>query len=1285
VAETNDGFYAVVNNEARLRALDILHLPLVYENPQSMRILDIIARSREKGCWSYSMCSALKIDAKQLFHQSNVLVEFKVIQRLSNVPIPRHLKAHTNATHSSFFILSKFSRANNDPDISDVMDPAHSTDHVRSLILTLLREAGGVMIAPSLRIAVVSQGGFTSKQFRKGREKLIANRKVEMFLIPKTDAMEDEDEEDLESDEKIDLSKYVHAIRILDASDVPEEIKQEEELGTPAESEPEETVSGSIKSYLIANLLRSRFSFREAIMLIIGSGGSAGVTTKDITTLTGIGGKEVLKAMELIRLSDQVETTWRNEGKKKFIVYKLRAPRPSIKTDEDEEPLIRPGGKTPRSSKGYVTDQTVRRSSIALEIVTSRLALSLIDLGRAIEAHEAAIGIGIPGAQIDRRTLKKICQLAKIPLVEKGESASSKLIIAYDASQLSPEEAMRRVDRPVGITPKSTTPTEKSIKPSLLTPSSISSAVETPTTRRMNISELVSRGRLAALAVFGKVTKTSAPTFQKAQMYGLIRGGGDMHRSKLLHQYLLTVFHPGSAVGLAAMVESMPLVLFLQAIGCGSEHAFIDKFISCTDADLEVKIRDLPSEVLSHLRRSVPSSLASTSPEKQLSKALVLLVRIGLVRVERSGNQIIYLIQSEGGGVMGDLTMNRVTFDSPEAVEEFWKSLYRACMQWRESRGAGVYPPGLPHQLFKIPQWKCRIQVTLAQRRDLEAALRNFIQRADVEGYLIIDGSNEEIVRLAAHTKLDIGSILKALGRLHKLLFPQTSEKLLFASVHQARFSCPHCGQIFFQITSMNRHFETIHPRLPIPTNVQEFTRPEYLSAISKLRSLPKQVDSGQRRRRRRRDRRRTVEKQDTGISVSENRELAKIMRLACDLLDVPLRAPSEFDSSHLVWSVASELLGTSVELARIRLSGVTVESRIRTIKAEPVSPAAETLARLSVVQKLLDTDSVVFESLCRANGVDSQSIDQILLKWHSEGFLVIEKKNVRIQQISYSLSRQARVDMFGKFGDVDRLIHVIEHRNMVKEGSFGEELESVENACLIDRILLAELECEFEELTVDTSGDQEDEDEDDFKGIRRHLELAGSVSLDRVSIFNNPCSNEENPVGIFLQQVGKMHASSLSYVWRPTERQIGMDVEQSSSPETSQRIWNTAKEFNYHEWPVLVNRPKKRENNAFLDALFNVSPMMYFGFAPEAPHETVPLASWSSIDGDVRAHMLADMLLHVLCLVHTNPGISIDIIREKMRLVPAREIELLVSVWQHAGIMSIDAGELLVKPLHQW
>ncbi len=72
-------------------------------------------------------------------------------------------------------------------------------------------------------------------------------------------------------------------------------------------------------------------------------------------------------------------------------------------------------------------------------------------------------------------------------------------------------------------------------------------------------------------------------------------------------------------------------------------------------------------------------------------------------------------------------------------------------------------------------------------------------------------------------------------------------------------------------------------------------------------------------------------------------------------------------------------------------------------------------------------------------------------------------------------------------------------------------------------------------------------------------------------------------------------------------------------------------------------------------------------------------------MDGDVRANILADLLLHIVFIAFSCPGISAVKIKERMRLLPLSEVELLVSVWQDAGVLSDNIEELFLTPLYIW
>jgi hypothetical protein len=1302
----SNGNLVLNDEELRLMVLGVAHLPIVSENTQVMRILELIARSREKGCWSYSMCSTLRIDSKQLFHLSNLLVSFNIIQRFSNVPIPRSLKNHTAATHSSFFILSRFSLGGTDPDVIDVVDPSHSTENVCSLILSLLKEAGGVMAASALRAAVVNQGGFTSKQCRRGKMKLAASNRIETFFLPKSDnqsvELGDDEEESDNEESKFDKSQFVQVVRLLDGTEIPKpevvqdiEMKTEDDVSqTPVESEPEETANQEgfdSKLALIRNLLRSKLSFRESVLAIIAASGTNGVTTREISRLTGVGLKEIIKSMDLVRAADEVDAVWRNEGRKKYIIFKAKnvsAAPPVIATDEASlAPVAMPGGRTPKSSKGYVTDRTVKRSEIAAEIVASRIALSLADLGRAVEAYEQSKGYGL-GSQIDRRTLKKMCELARIPLVEKGEVHSSKLVIAYDPKQIDGEEAMRRVDRPIGMTPKAESSRTLTIKPSLLTPSSVSSQ-EIKERRRWTISEVLSKGRLAALAVFGKAVadKSAVASFQQAEMYGFIKGGGDVFKAKLLHQYLLNCFGPGASVSVQAMVRSLPLVLFLQVIGCGRPHAYIDAFISSSVASVDVIFSQLDQDVQQHLRSSVPSPTAQNStPEKQMSRGIALLVKLGLLRYERN----MYHVQSEGGGVIGeDIEMDRISFDSVATVEEYWKNLHRLCMEFRKKHGTNVAPAGVPLPLFRNKQWTCKIQVTLAQRRELETLLRLLIEKAREAGHtaddpLVIDASNDDVARVSGRCKLDPGAGLKILKRLHGMSNDLNRDKVVFASMQFARFSCPQCGQLFFQTVAIKRHFETVHAGIKAPENLEEFTRPEYLGAIQRLRTQRK----GKRDKRKERLRRRRRGTEARHMS-SENHEIVRFFKLACELCNVE-PVPSFIEDESPVWEA----------MARMK-NGSSDNSHLLRIKIQSIHRKFPTMHFVRVQRGFVDIDSnlgqatrvLVLHTLfdkakpnIEAFNVKEEDIESNLTYWNKQGVVSFATRTI------YSMSRQGRLDLFGRFNDLDKLAEILRVDSDVVEIVSEDQLFGSVNAGILERMLQApttSLECLFDEAEPDEPEDNENEqpdDSEDFTGFRRHIELAGPVSIDRILVDLPQLNNTSVFARKFIEEILKIHASSRSLVWRPNQIAPADQVmnEDGSGPVT--RVW-TKKELNipiFEFGTIKVRNDTRADRDPFLHALISVSPNAFLLYSQVGVD--VPLTAWISMDGHIRSSMIACVLFNILSIIFSYPGVSLQSLHTRLRLLSLAEIRFLVTVWKDSGIVASQGDDqLFLNPVYQW
>jgi hypothetical protein len=559
---------------------------------------------------------------------------------------------------------------------------------------------------------------------------------------------------------------------------------------------------------------------------------------------------------------------------------------------------------------------------------------------------------------------------------------------------------------------------------------------------------------------------------------------------------------------------------------------------------------------------------------------------------------------------------------------------------------------------------------------------------------------------------MDITATLKALSRLQRLLYQGKQDKVVFASVHQARFSCPHCSQLFFQLSSIERHFQAVHPKLPVPTNVQTFTRPEYLSAIAKLRSVPKKEEGERRRRRRRRERHQTKATVDSPRNGQEALQMAKLYSIACDLAGRrPVPPPTDVEPDDILWKIVDEILNgkcdaESVEITRLRVVGQVTGLMVGGGRSSiaGTNTRAEVIARLLVVNKVVDADMAELEGLCKRNKIDfMSSVDLVLKHWHSNGLLAIEKRNVRNQQVSYTLSRQGKIDLFGKFGDIDRFVRLVRERNRGIDSVFDSEQTVISHFGLVDRLGNegTEIYCEFDEFVPSTEHEDEDNTEDDFKGIKKHIELAGSVNIDRVSVVAPKVGGTNASLSRFLDELVRMHSSSLSNIWRPTERKPS-EFEFESKADQGSFAWTVDSikgrvrgDLGYtincpNDWSVMVPRPKDSGHmDSFIDALYALSPKFFCWFSPactlKEANSLVPLTTWTSMDGDVRANILADLLLHIVFIAFSCPGISAVKIKERMRLLPLSEVELLVSVWQDAGVLSDNIEELFLTPLYIW
>ena len=1193
--------WVLTDSNIRYQILGVAALPIIYETTQYMRLLELIARGRGAGAWSFNLSSAVNVDAKQLFHLTNPLVDYGVVYRKSNITIPRRFKAQSTMSGSTatMFIHSRFASSSTDAELSQIVENLDSSDSVEALILTLLRESGGVMTAQTLRRNVVVVAGYLQKQYQKGRQRLMEVGRVETVYIPnrpddKQEDLSDIDDEETEDKKKVALG-LVRAYKLVDQNEqilAQAEVVKEDPSppATPEESEEDqETIDQSAVPALrvrmaARNLLKANYSFPDSIRMVIKTSGTEGVTTGDIARITGIASKEIAKVLEYIRNDANIFCEWKSEGRKKFIVYKWTASgrhdqvvELKDEDDDDGNNIVNPTPTpplTPMSAlsggSGYVTAATVRRSGYIAEIVSSRGgAMSLIDLGRAIEAKEMAEGIGIPKTSIDRRTLKKMCDIANFPIIEKTEFNSqlptntTKLMIVYDPNLLTPEQAAKRVDRPLGLVPKPESVEVAPISGNQLEPQKIYFS---------NIQDIHRRSRLAAIAVFGDEQSAKVPvSVQVATIYGYITA--DIYKARIMHAFLVSAGKFTQKFRLQYLINDMDLLMYLKVLGCGVLSPEIDSGFN-EDNEMNVlsmRIADIESlrpSLRSHLRSSVMGGHGTES--SHLSRILLPLVRLGLLHVDKEGYMLSKTATVEGIPTVGESV--EIDVSNLDGVEEYWRVLHRYCSMCRHI-GPPVDSSSIYHMfpgLLKMSQWRSKVVVSLAQRRALEKLLRSIIQ---MQSNIVVDGSNEELVRVCVEVKLEVAVALKALSGLLKVIGDERAkQRIVFAHVMQARFCCHVCGKIFYQFHSVKAHYQSVHGALDVPEDKETYTRQEYMEAVEKLRRGPV---AGKRKGRRKR-RSRVQHRSSTGVGSSTRED---------ETFEEFENLQEERDWKESV-ELAKKFGGTNIGrdqlwrlVAQIRGIERVPEMIVRKLTREappapqvvvpligssiPISGQYKVIANMLVFNRVVvDSDLGVLQKILSDHKMEVEMVMIQLRQMHADGLLAIER-SVRSMMSSsasfesplmsktYTPSRVLKTKLFGKNVEIDKFIKMFLDRGEIAGIVESEEaIDGMANAQYISRELYFDLGSGGnEEMGQDEEENDEDEEEEDenvtskqsgsYTGIRKHLALSRDTiggEISRVEIGDDKRMKgvvDSLQEGFFRHLV---HHFGSSNIWRPTK-----------------------------------------------------------------------------------------------------------------------------------------------------
>jgi hypothetical protein len=1354
--------FILVDTSLRYQILGVGALPVIYEIPQYMRLLEMIARGRGSGAWSFTLCSAVNVDAKQLFHLTNPLVDFGLVHRKSNVIIPRKNRSalSTGASTATFFIHSKFASSPTDPEIAGIVETSESAESVVTLITTLLRESGGVMTSKTLRRTVVVVGGFLSKQYARGRQKLIEFGRIEPVYIPsrsdELDLSDDDDCDDESEDKKKVALGHVLAYKLVEESRKPgtslenidEDVAVKEDPEESFEDDNPETQEPDDKLVEIRmearNFLKSNFSFPDAVLMIIQTSGDAGVTTRDIARITGIAAKEVSKVLETLRVDSRIFCEWKNQGRKKFILYKWSLHPPLVVKVEDDpdQPMMTTPPLTPMSAlsggSGYVTAATVRRGTYVGEILTSRNgAMSVIDLGRAIEAKEMADGIGIPNTTIDRRTLRKICDIANFPIIEKTEfnsqlpSNTTKLMIVYDQKMLTPEQAAQRVDRPIGLTPKS----EQIV------------VIKSPEERKiqiMDIEEIHRKSRLAAIAVFGNEQSTKIPvSVQVASIYGYI--SADIYKARMLHRYLVSSSGEHAKFRLQTLLNNFDLLTYLKVLGCGVLNSEIDSaFNDMKSGLLNMRISEIDSQVPSlrlHLKNSVMGGNTETS---HLSRILLPLVRLRLLQVDKEGYTLMSSAVVEGVDGVGETVV--VDISTPDGVEEYWRVLYKYCLNFKhrdDSPTSSIYQT-FP-ALLKMGQWRSRIVLSLTQRRVLEKFLRHLIS---LKKSVLVDGSNEELVAICVESKIEVAVALKALSGLLKVIGDDKSKsRIVFAQVMQARFCCHVCSKIFFQFHSVKSHYQQVHNAIDLPDDPEMYTRQEYMEAVERLR----QSGGGSKRSRRRNRKSKIFENE-----VSQERDWRDTIVLAKELLGENGRG--------LLWQLVAQIRGIE-KVPEMIVQRLTQEPVSRGERERVPSLVADDDRYQAVVNMLVfntvvvDSDLSVVEKILTINQMDSRLVMERLGKMHAEGQLARSGKSMTPTSIlsskTYVPSRVLKLKLFGKFGEVEKfLVTRNEPSNMSTVIECEEAIEGTANAFYINR----ELYFDIGGKTADDDDEEEDEgiDQDDettgtksHTGIRKHLELSDcdiGGEITRVEVADTKGGADGKQLMFYRNILENFQHSN---IWRPTRIEVmdetvskmvvdfvepnslthlgelmgcgkiceddclrGIENLHTCTPEMIRLlevlqlvsvsnkggivgikelnpdvVWMTATSHEVSDFGRFLASLDLRWFSYYYCSWSNQSGLRRIrdGFGMEE-RPRMRVASFTSVDGFINEQLIRDIMINVLLSISLAPGLLVGDLVERMGgVIPPGEMDLILSSLAKLRLIYQDDKEWFIDTHSNW
>jgi hypothetical protein len=276
----------------------------------------------------------------------------------------------------------------------------------------------------------------------------------------------------------------------------------------------------------------------------------------------------------------------------------------------------------------------------------------------------------------------------------------------------------------------------------------------------------------------------------------------------------------------------------------------------------------------------------------------------------------------------------------------------------------------------------------------------------------------------------------------------------------------------------------------------------------------------------------------------------------------------------------------------------------------------------------------------------------------------------------------------------------------------------------------------------VDAGGD----DDNDFTGIQKHLEITqdsiAGGNIDRVEVLiNTPRSREETSSRRdFFKKLITVARTSPN-IWKPSVKELvdeekieeenlgsiefeniidGEAIREALSQLTNQQsiptssiskialdsleamgmlqIDNGKAQLGKPGEPrVYVARDKVPSKvSSFMESVYRMNPQLWLQhcslreiqtlFGKEEFDNGIPLSSWTSLDGDLREPVLADLLVNLLVTVFSNPGMNISGVMENSLIIPPHEVKALVAILVNTGLVEKDNdGNLYLAPISEW